>query len=69
MLVTAGMDAKNLIPSGVGANDPVASNNTAAGRQKNRRIEIALLPAIDELPPLPPNLAEDDAPEAPAPKK
>ena len=69
VLVTAGMDAKNLIPSGVGANDPVASNNTAAGRQKNRRIEIALLPAIDELPPLPPNLAEDDAPEAPAPKK
>ena len=67
VLVTAGMDAKNLIPAGVGANDPVASNASAEGRQKNRRIEIALLPAINELPPLPSNLSEDET--APAPKK
>jgi chemotaxis protein MotB len=65
VLVTAGMDAKNLVPAGVGANDPVASNSTSEGRQKNRRIEIALLPAINELPPLPANLTE----EGPAPKK
>jgi chemotaxis protein MotB len=69
VLVTAGMDAKNLIPSGVGANDPIASNTTAEGRQRNRRIEIALLPAIDELPPLPSNLTEDEEPAAPAKKK
>ncbi len=69
VLVTAGMDAKNLIPSGVGANDPIASNLTKEGRQRNRRIEIALLPALNELPPLPSNLTEDgDTPE-PAPKK
>jgi chemotaxis protein MotB len=68
VLVTAGMDAKNLVPAGVGANDPVASNTTADGRQKNRRIEIALLPAINELPPLPANLTEEGAqPAAPAP--
>lgn len=65
VLVTAGMDAKSLIPAGVGANDPVASNATAEGRQKNRRIEIALLPAVNELPPLPTNLTEDPSPEAP----
>jgi chemotaxis protein MotB len=65
VLVTAGMEAKNLVPAGVGANDPIASNSSAEGRQKNRRIEIALLPAINELPPLPANLSEEGA----APKK
>ena len=59
VLVTAGMDAKNLVPAGVGANDPIASNSTSEGRQKNRRIEIALLPAVNELPPLPSNLTEE----------
>jgi chemotaxis protein MotB len=59
VLVTAGMDAKSLLPSGAGDKDPIASNATADGRQKNRRIEIALLPAIDELPPLPASLKED----------
>ena len=58
VLVTAGMDAKNLLPSGAGEKDPIASNATPEGRQKNRRIEIALLPAIEELPPLPPSLKE-----------
>lgn len=62
VLVTAGMDQRNLVPAGVGANDPIASNATADGRQKNRRIEIALLPAINELPPLPSTLEEETAP-------
>jgi chemotaxis protein MotB len=57
VLVTAGMDPKNLLPAGAGEHDPVASNATADGRQKNRRIEIALLPALAELPPLPPSLS------------
>jgi chemotaxis protein MotB len=63
VMVTAGMDAKNLIPAGAGEHDPVAANTTADSRQKNRRIEIALLPAINELPPLPASLV-DDAPPA-----
>jgi chemotaxis protein MotB len=62
ILVTAGMDARSLVPAGVGANDPIGDNATAAGRQKNRRIEIALLPALDELPPLPTTLAEESTP-------
>lgn len=63
ILVTAGMDAKSLVPAGVGANDPIADNATPAGRQKNRRIEIALLPALNELPPLPASLSEETAPK------
>jgi chemotaxis protein MotB len=58
VLVTAGMDSKDVIPAGAGANDPVAANTTNEGRQKNRRIEIALLPAINELPPLPASLED-----------
>jgi len=66
VMVTAGMDQKNLLPAGEGEHDPVAPNTTAESRQKNRRIEIALLPAISELPPLPASLKDDAAPEAPA---
>jgi chemotaxis protein MotB len=61
VMVTAKMDPKDLIPSGAGEYDPIASNATADGRQKNRRIEIALLPAINELPPLPATLGDDTA--------
>lgn len=50
-LVKAGMDAKNLIPAGAGEHDPLGKD-----RAKNRRIEIALLPALSELPPLPSTL-------------
>ena len=58
VLVTAGMKAQNLIAAGEGEFDPVASNSTPDGRQRNRRIEIILLPAITELPPLPANLED-----------
>jgi chemotaxis protein MotB len=63
VLTTAGMKAENLIAAGVGDHDPVASNSTADGRQRNRRIEIALLPAINELPPLPASLKDDSGPK------
>lgn len=48
LLVESGMDPKNLVPSGAGEHDPLGKD-----RAKNRRIEIALLPAINELPKLP----------------
>src|SRR4029079_10207400 len=73
-LVQAGMDPKNLLPAGAGESDPVSKD-----RAKNRRIEIALMPAINELPPLPASLGTDTAkpesgkaeaaPPAPAPAK
>ncbi len=66
-LVQAGMKAQNLIPAGEGEHDPVANNSTGDGRARNRRIEIILLPAISELPPLPAGL--EDAGGAAADKK
>ncbi len=55
-LVTAGMAPSNLVASGAGEHDPAKSNDSPAGRQHNRRIEIVLLPALAELPPLPASL-------------
>jgi outer membrane protein OmpA-like peptidoglycan-associated protein len=39
-LVSQGLDSGSLSSQGFGTNSPVADNNTAAGRQKNRRVEI-----------------------------
>jgi len=71
--VQAGMDPKNLLASGAGENDPIGKD-----RAKNARIEIVLLPAIQDLPALPASLGADTAkselpkleatkPEAPKP--
>jgi chemotaxis protein MotB len=56
-LVKAGMDPKNLVASGAGEHDPLGKD-----RAKNRRIEIALLPALSELPPLPSTLEGAEKP-------
>ncbi len=58
VLVQSGMDPKNLIPAGAGENDPIAANTSVKDLARNRRIEIALLPAINELPPLPASLTD-----------
>jgi chemotaxis protein MotB len=42
----ANVPAKNLIASGYGQHHPVASNKSAAGRARNRRIEILLTPSL-----------------------
>jgi chemotaxis protein MotB len=60
-LVSAGLDAKRLIAAGHGEHDPVSSNKTKDGREKNRRIEIILLPNINELPPVPSEEEKKDA--------
>jgi outer membrane protein OmpA-like peptidoglycan-associated protein len=39
-LVNQGLDAGSLSAQGLGVNNPVGDNNTAEGRQKNRRVEI-----------------------------
>jgi chemotaxis protein MotB len=49
LLVESGMDPKNLSAAGFGEFAPVESNDTPDGRGKNRRIEIALVPNLDEL--------------------
>jgi chemotaxis protein MotB len=44
--------AKNLAAAGYGEFDPVAPNDAEAGRELNRRIEIILVPNLEELPSL-----------------
>ena len=41
-LVADGIDASRIQTHGMGESNPVASNATAAGRQKNRRVEVAI---------------------------
>jgi general secretion pathway protein A len=45
-LAGKGVDPANIKAEGMGPENPVAPNNTASGRQKNRRVEIEL--SVDE---------------------
>ena len=49
LLVGQGVAPRALSAAGYGEFDPVAGNDTPDGRSKNRRIEIALQPNLDEL--------------------
>jgi outer membrane protein OmpA-like peptidoglycan-associated protein len=42
-LVTRGVEARRLMPSGMGSDEPLEDNRSAAGRAKNNRIEIVFL--------------------------
>jgi chemotaxis protein MotB len=37
---------------GYGEYQPVADNNSESGKEQNRRIEVVLMPNLDELPDL-----------------
>ena len=41
-LAGQGIGAMRLSASGRGQNDPVASNDSATGRQQNRRVEVVI---------------------------
>jgi outer membrane protein OmpA-like peptidoglycan-associated protein len=41
-LITQGLSADSLVAIGLGQDNPVADNSTAAGRQQNRRVEIII---------------------------
>lgn len=49
LLVMAKIDPKNLVAAGYGEFAPITGNGDERGRKQNRRIEIVLLPNIDEL--------------------
>jgi chemotaxis protein MotB len=49
LLVSQGVDPKELSAAGYGEYDPVAGNDSADGRAKNRRIEITLQPNLGAL--------------------
>jgi chemotaxis protein MotB len=50
LLVSAKLDPKNLVAAGYGEFAPIADNKSEGGRKQNRRIEIVLLPKLEELP-------------------
>jgi chemotaxis protein MotB len=45
-MVDEGVPPEQLAAAGYGEFDPIASNETAEGRQQNRRLEIILMPKI-----------------------
>ena len=51
-MVDAGFAAKNVAAAGYGEFDPIAANDTPQNREQNRRIEIILVPNLEELPSL-----------------
>lgn len=51
-LTEHGLDATRVSAAGHADSAPVASNDTPEGRAQNRRIEIVLMPNLDELPDL-----------------
>jgi chemotaxis protein MotB len=51
-LASKGVDPARVSAAGYAETQPVASNADAEGRQQNRRIEIVLMPNLDELPDL-----------------
>jgi chemotaxis protein MotB len=51
-MVSRGFPSDRLSAAGYADTQPVASNDSPEGRAQNRRIEIALVPNLDELPDL-----------------
>lgn len=43
-----GVDPKRLSAAGRGEYNPIASNDTATGRQRNRRTQIIITPKLDQ---------------------
>lgn len=71
LLVAAGVKAEALSAAGYAEFDPAQSNGTVGGRSKNRRIEIVLVPNIEELvkmPELKPAVAKPPAAKPPVAK-
>jgi chemotaxis protein MotB len=65
-LAQQGVTSTNLSAAGYAEWDPVSSNADANGRAKNRRIEISLVPNIEELISLPDLKADPAQPAAPS---
>ncbi len=51
-MIDNGMPGDRISAAGYADTQPIDSNDTAEGRARNRRIEIALMPNLDELPDL-----------------
>lgn len=44
-----GLDPNNWSAAGYGDTEPIASNETPEGRQQNRRVELVVVPSIEEM--------------------
>ena len=71
-MVGSGMEANRLSAAGYADQAPIGTNDTPDGRTKNRRIEITLMPNLDDLPPIaddtkrpPPETAQASKPAGP----
>jgi chemotaxis protein MotB len=51
-MIASGMEPKRLSAAGYADQSPVAPNDTPENKAKNRRIEITLVPNLDDLPPI-----------------
>lgn len=51
-MISSGMEPTRLSAAGYADQTPVGSNDTPEGRSQNRRIEITLMPNLDDLPPI-----------------
>jgi chemotaxis protein MotB len=63
-MISAGLDPKRLSAAGYADMSPVAPNDTPENKAKNRRIEITLVPNLDDLPPIDDALKDPPAPTA-----
>jgi chemotaxis protein MotB len=66
-MIASGLDAKRLSAAGYADQSPVAPNDTPENKAKNRRIEITLVPNLDDLPPIDDALKADSKDQAAAP--
>ena len=67
-LLTQGVNTNNMTAVGYGVNYPVASNDTAAGRKLNRRVELVVSgEVIGKKIGVPPSQAPPEAPPAGSP--
>jgi chemotaxis protein MotB len=64
-MIGADMEAKRLSAAGYADQSPVGPNDTPENMAKNRRIEITLVPNLDDLPPIDDAL-KGDAPAPPS---
>ena len=62
-MISAGMEPKRVSAAGYAETSPVAANDTPDNKAKNRRIEITLVPNLDDLPPIDEALKESPVAE------
>lgn len=48
LFIDSGIDEKRMVAMGHAANEPVASNDTAEGRMRNRRVQLMILSGLPE---------------------